>query len=167
MRRVPATEFITKIGQYMEAAQRSPLAVTSHGREKLIVMSPEQYRKLRGDRSHEGMTEVSETPVSRAETALYGHNPMAAALSVINTSTPVKIQAEDLKRLFKSNASRLKPQARLLIEEVPSRTLAGLVKDKAVTWSRLYRLAEWVDTRDDKKKVFLRDMAGLGLGDTP
>lgn len=167
MKRVPATEFITKIGQYMEAAQHSPLAVTSHGREKLIVMSPEQYRKLRGDRSHDGVTETMKTLGSRGETALYKHDPVVAVLSIINTSTPVKIEAEDLKRLFKGNVSRLKPQARLLIEEVSSRTLAGLVKDKAVTWSRLYRIAQWVGTRDHEKKAFLRDMAGLGVVDTP
>lgn len=166
MKRVPATQFITRIGQYMEAAQHSPLAITSHGREKLIVMSPQQYRKLRGDRPYE-MSEATKTPLSRGETALYRNDPMVAALSVINTSTPVRIEAEDLKRLFKGNVERLKPQARLLIEEVSNRILAGLVRDKAVTWLRLYRLAEWVDTRDDKKKVFLRDMAGLGLGDTP
>lgn len=166
MKRVPATQFITKIGQYMEAAQHSPLAITSHGREKLIVMSPEQYRKLRGDRPHDG-TEVTKNLVSRVETALYRHDPMVAALSVINTSTPVKIEAEDLRQLFKGNASHLKPQARLLIEEVSNRTLAGLVKDKAVTWSRLYRIAKWVGTRDHEKKAFLRDMAGLGVVDTP
>jgi prevent-host-death family protein len=161
MKRVPATEFITKIGQYMEAAQHSPLAITSHGREKLIVMSPEEYRKL--NQGREGIR----SSFARGLEKPTGENALDAVLSIINTSTSVWINRVDLRNLLRRDHAQLKAHATLLIEEVSARLLATLVREGEVSWGRLYRIAEWVGTRDHEKKAFLRDMAGFGLGDTP
>ncbi len=47
MRRVSSTEFQKKIGLYQDIALTEPLAVTRNGREKIVVLSAEEYRRLK------------------------------------------------------------------------------------------------------------------------
>jgi len=50
MKQVPASEFSRNFGQYREAAQREPVAVTSHGRTTgYFVSAPafEEYQRLK------------------------------------------------------------------------------------------------------------------------
>ncbi len=47
MRRVSSTEFQKKIGLYQDIALTEPLAVTSNGREKIVVLSAGEYRRLK------------------------------------------------------------------------------------------------------------------------
>ena len=163
MRKISATEFITKVGTYMDAARKGPVAVTSHGREKVILLSPDEYRRLR-DAAALGMDLKPRTRQALTDfvAVMQKNDPLKTALSIINTSTPVVIDAADFARLRKK-PRHLKAQARLLIEEVPQNILAGLVRNKHITWNTLHDLAEWVDTRDHEKKAFIRDMAGLPL----
>jgi prevent-host-death family protein len=46
MVKVTAAEFQKHFGRYKDAAQREPVIVTSHGRESLVVLSVEDYRRL-------------------------------------------------------------------------------------------------------------------------
>lgn len=150
MKRISATEFITKIGAYMDMAQREPLTVVSHGRDKVIVLSPAEYRRI----SNPIPPQTGRTVDQKKGNAL------VMVLSIVNTSTPKKIDAKTLKRILKKPSLQMKPPARLLIEEVPNRVLAGLVNEGVATWSDLYRLAQWAGIKDDEKTTFLRDMAG-------
>ncbi len=47
MRRVTATEFQKKIGLYQDLALREPLTVTRNGRDKIVVLSAEEYVRLK------------------------------------------------------------------------------------------------------------------------
>ena len=47
VRRVSSTEFQKKIGLYQDIALTEPLAVTSNGREKIVVLSAGEYRRLK------------------------------------------------------------------------------------------------------------------------
>ena len=44
---VPAAEFQRRFGLYREVAQREPVAVTSHGRESVVLISAAEYRRLK------------------------------------------------------------------------------------------------------------------------
>ena len=46
MREVPATEFTRNFGRYREAAQREPIAVTSHGRTTGYFVSAADFEAL-------------------------------------------------------------------------------------------------------------------------
>ena len=47
MRRVTATEFQKKIGLYQDLALSEPLTVTRNGRDKIVVLSAEEYGRLK------------------------------------------------------------------------------------------------------------------------
>jgi len=164
LRRIPATEFITKVGTYMDAVRSGPVAVTSHGREKVILLSPEEYRRLRDSSvSGTGLKPESRKTLMDSAAATRNDDPLKKALSIINTSTPTVIGVMDFAKLSKK-PKHLKTQARLLVEEVPQTILAGLVRQKRISWKTLYDLAEWVRTTDHEKKAFIRDMAGIPVG---
>lgn len=48
MVRVTATEFKNNIGAFSDAAMNEPVIITSHQRERLVLMSAEEYRRLVG-----------------------------------------------------------------------------------------------------------------------
>jgi len=59
MVRVNAAEFAKKFGAYREAAQREPVAITSHGRETCYLISAEEYQRLkRRDREVFGLDDM-------------------------------------------------------------------------------------------------------------
>ena len=50
MTRVSATEFKNNIGAYSDAAMSEPVIITSHQRDRLVLLSAEDYKRLIGDR---------------------------------------------------------------------------------------------------------------------
>ena len=78
---VSSAEFLKSYGRISDTAVREPVSITSHGRERLVLISAEEYRRLkRNDRvalyawelSHEDVAalEASEAP---PESALFDH----------------------------------------------------------------------------------------------
>ncbi len=47
MRRVSSTEFQKKVGLYQDMAMTEPLTITRNGREKIVVLSAEEYHRLK------------------------------------------------------------------------------------------------------------------------
>jgi prevent-host-death family protein len=50
MKKVTATEFARNFSRYRETAQREPIAVTSHGRPTVYVVSAQGYGQLTGSK---------------------------------------------------------------------------------------------------------------------
>lgn len=48
MARVTATEFKNNIGTFSDAAMSAPVIITSHDRDRLVLMSAEEYKRLVG-----------------------------------------------------------------------------------------------------------------------
>lgn len=48
MTRVTATEFKNNVGAFSDAAMREPVIITSHQRDRLVLLSAEEYRRLTG-----------------------------------------------------------------------------------------------------------------------
>ena len=71
MLKVSAAEFQRNIGRYQDIALREPVAVTRNGRESCVLISTEEYRRLkRRDREALGIedfTEADAEAVGRAE----------------------------------------------------------------------------------------------------
>jgi prevent-host-death family protein len=44
---ITAAELQNKFGRYRDLAQREPVAVTHHGRESIVVLSADEYRRLK------------------------------------------------------------------------------------------------------------------------
>ena len=47
MRRVSSTEFQKKVGLYQDLALTEPLTITRNGRDKIVVVSAEEYHRLK------------------------------------------------------------------------------------------------------------------------
>ena len=45
--RVTSTEFSNKLGLYFQKAMSEPVTITHHGRDSLVVMSAEEYKRLK------------------------------------------------------------------------------------------------------------------------
>jgi prevent-host-death family protein len=76
MERVPSAEFQRKIGHYQDQALVEPVFVTRNGRERLVMMSVEEYRRLkRRDRQVMGLEDFTEADLE----ALRNVQPSAAA----------------------------------------------------------------------------------------
>ena len=69
--KVSAAEFQRNIGRYQDIALRQPIAVTRNGRESCVLLSTEEYRRLkRRDRevlSVDDFTEADAEAVRRSE----------------------------------------------------------------------------------------------------
>lgn len=48
MTRVTATEFKNNIGTFSDAAMSEPVIITSHNRDRLVLLSAEEYSRLAG-----------------------------------------------------------------------------------------------------------------------
>ena len=55
MTRVTATDFKNNVGAFSDAAMREPVIITSHQRDRLVLLSAEEYRRLTG--TSEGVSE--------------------------------------------------------------------------------------------------------------
>ncbi len=61
MLKVSAAEFQRNIGRYQDLALREPVAVTRNGRESCVLLSTEEYRRLkRRDREVLGIEDFTE-----------------------------------------------------------------------------------------------------------
>lgn len=63
MTRVSATEFKNNIDTYSDAAMTEPVIITSHQRDRLVLMSADEYRRLTGLR--DGVTDADKERISR------------------------------------------------------------------------------------------------------
>jgi PHD/YefM family antitoxin component YafN of YafNO toxin-antitoxin module len=64
MVRVPATTFVRNFGRYQDMALSEPVAITSNGRERTIMISAEEYRRLkRRDRRVLGLEDFSDEEI--------------------------------------------------------------------------------------------------------
>lgn len=164
MTKVSATEFQNQVGRYIDAAQRGPVTVTSHGRDRVVLLSPELYRRLTApDAPARPITyrlRYASDPTGRPDRLT---DPVAIALSVVNTSTPNVINRRELRDAIVNPRTRHRAHARLLINELSENVLAGLVAHKFVAWSDLAKLARRVGIDNREKETFIRRMAGLAL----
>jgi prevent-host-death family protein len=44
---VSSSDFLKSYGRISEAALREPVSITSHGRERLVLLSADEYRRLK------------------------------------------------------------------------------------------------------------------------
>jgi len=74
---ISSAEFLKAYGRISEAALREPVSITSHGRERLVLLSADEYRRLkRKDREALYPWELSEADLRALEVA---EAPAAAA----------------------------------------------------------------------------------------
>lgn len=68
MIRVPAAEFQRNIGRYQDLALTQPVAVTRNGRERTVMISIEEYQRLkRRDREVLGLADFTDADTSALE----------------------------------------------------------------------------------------------------
>ena len=73
MTRVTATDFKNNIGAFSDAAMNEPVIITSHQRDRLVLLSADEYRRLVGD--------VSPEFEDRLERSLQRHSDTLAELA--------------------------------------------------------------------------------------
>lgn len=81
MVRVASTVFVRNFGRYQDIALTEPVAVTSNGRERTVMISAEEYHRLkRCDRRVLGLEDFTADEIAAinrseapAETARYDH----------------------------------------------------------------------------------------------
>ena len=86
MQRVTSREFQRSFGRFQDEALRAPLSITRNGRERLVLLSVEEYARLkRRDREALFVEELSETEIEAirraepsADAAQYDHELTAA-----------------------------------------------------------------------------------------
>ncbi len=68
MLKVAAAEFQRNIGRYQDLALRQPVAVTRNGRESCVLLSTEEYRRLkRRDREALGVEDFTDADIAALE----------------------------------------------------------------------------------------------------
>lgn len=66
--KVSAAEFQRNIGRYQDLALRNPVAVTRNGRESCMLISTEEYRRLkRRDREVLGLEDFTDADIAELE----------------------------------------------------------------------------------------------------
>ncbi|NBB52383.1 type II toxin-antitoxin system prevent-host-death family antitoxin [Rhizobium sp. CRIBSB] len=67
---VSSGEFLKAYGRVSETALREPVSITSHGRERLVLISAEEYRRLkRNDRQPLYPWELDEAALAALESS--------------------------------------------------------------------------------------------------
>lgn len=65
---VSSAEFLKSYGRISDTAVREPVSITSHGRERLVLISAEEYRRLkRNDRVALYAWELSDEEIAALE----------------------------------------------------------------------------------------------------
>ncbi len=65
---ITATEFQQNIGRYQDEALTQPVAITRNGRERLVIVSAQEYHRLkRGDREVVRAEELSDQELAAIE----------------------------------------------------------------------------------------------------
>jgi prevent-host-death family protein len=68
MIKVPAAEFQRNIGRYQDMALTEPVAVTRNGRERTVMISVEEYRRLkRRDRQVLALEDFTDADIAALE----------------------------------------------------------------------------------------------------
>lgn len=66
--KVSAADFQRNIGRYQDLALRNPIAVTRNGRESCMLISTEEYRRLkRRDREVLGLDDFTDADIAALE----------------------------------------------------------------------------------------------------
>ena len=81
MRRITSREFQRNFGRFQDAALKAPLSITRNGRERLVLLSIEEYTRLkRRDRRAIAVENLSDAEIEAirlaeppAEAAQYDH----------------------------------------------------------------------------------------------
>jgi len=73
-KRVTSTEFGNRLGLYFQKALSEPVTITHHGRDSLVVMSAEEYKRLKRRDRH--VYRAEDTPAEFIA-ALQGAEPPA------------------------------------------------------------------------------------------
>jgi hypothetical protein len=161
MKKVPATLFIRNIGLYLHDAADAPIAITTHGRERAVLLSAQAYRALASSpppAEHQAVPAAAPArPLPRRD-----NDPMTTALSVVSTSIR---PAADKKRLLRALAGDAKerPLLRIFFADVSANTIAALVNTGQTSWRKLRRALATIKGIDDEKASYIRDMAELEL----
>lgn len=67
---VTSADFQKAFGRYRESALREPVTITNHGRESLVLLSAEEYKRLKSlDREALYAWELGEVALRALETA--------------------------------------------------------------------------------------------------
>ena len=67
---ISSGDFLKSYGRIVETALREPVTITSHGRERLVLLSAEEYRRLkRNDRTALYPWELSAEDIRALEAA--------------------------------------------------------------------------------------------------
>ncbi len=67
---ITSVEFQKNFGRYREVAIRSPLVITNHGRESLVLLSVDEYRRLKKrDREVLHVSELSDADIEAIRNA--------------------------------------------------------------------------------------------------
>ena len=67
---ISSAEFLKAYGRMVETAQREPVTITSHGRERLVLLSAEEYRRLKqNDRAALHPWELTDDDIRALEVA--------------------------------------------------------------------------------------------------
>lgn len=70
MMKVPAAEFQRNIGRYQDLALKEPVAVTRNGRERTVMISIEEYQRLkRRDRQVMSLEDFTDADIAALEAA--------------------------------------------------------------------------------------------------
>lgn len=75
---VTSVEFQRNIGRYQDEALKEPVSITRNGRERLVVLSADEYHRLkRRDRIVLGLTEFTEADIQAIESATAPNESLA------------------------------------------------------------------------------------------
>ena len=85
MQRVTSREFQRNFGRFQDEALKSPLSITRNGRERLVILSADEYERLRRrDRQALAVEDLSGAEIEAirqaeppAKAAMYEHELMA------------------------------------------------------------------------------------------
>lgn len=81
--KVSAAEFQNNFGRYSDAARRAPVFVTRYGRDELVVVSAQEYARLRAcDRSVIVLSEADESQATQLLQALLSSGPTPQAVEL-------------------------------------------------------------------------------------
>jgi prevent-host-death family protein len=70
MKKVSAAEFQRNIGRYQDLALSQPVAVTRNGRESTVMISADEYRRLkRRERQVLGLEDFTDADIAELEAA--------------------------------------------------------------------------------------------------
>ncbi len=124
MRTTSATEFQKCVGEFSDIARREPVTVTRHGRPSLVLLSAEDYHRLKQieerntkvmkttELPEETMTAMMNADVSTcrstSERWRRSKRPKLARSSIINSFGPKSMKPDTLKdaRLVRVSSSR-------------------------------------------------------------